>query len=113
MKCNFKVQTKNANKKCKSEMQKPSAKRELTRPGVNCAKEWLDQSFLFHGLAKVFYPWLWSLRCSQQPFPFVRGNFGMVRNEQTNDQSGELRASLPLISEKAPFCNRMWACLIF
>ena len=78
-------------------MQKPSAK--LTRPGVNCAK-WLNQSFLFPGREKVLYPRLWSLRCSQQPFPYVRGNFGMVTNEQTNDQSGELRASLPLISEK-------------
>ena len=86
-------------------MQKQSAKRELTRPGVNCAKEWLDQSFLFPGLEKLLYPWLWSLRCSQQPFPYVRGNFGRVTNEQTNDQSGELRASLPLISEKVVFCK--------
>ena len=100
MKYKLKLQIQSANKKCKSKMHKQSIKRALARPGVNCAKERLDQSFLFPGLEKVFYPWLWSLRCSQQPFPYVRGNFGMVTNEQTNDQSGELRASLPLISEK-------------
>ena len=62
MKYKLKLQIQSANKKCKSKMHKQSVKRALERAGVNCAKERLDQSFLFHGLEKVFYPWLWSLR---------------------------------------------------
>ena len=54
MKYKLKLQIQSANKKCKSKMHKQSVKRALVRAGVNCAKERLDQSFLFPGLEKGF-----------------------------------------------------------
>ena len=61
---------------------------------------WSD--LVWSGLEKALFLWLWSLGCNQQPFSCVRGNFGLV----TNEQPGETRESLLLTSEKAVFCKK-------
>ena len=56
---------------------------------------WSD--LVWSGLEKALFLWLWSLGCNQQPFSCVRGNFGLV----TNEQPGETRER-----EKAVFCQK-------
>ena len=74
---------------------KDSNKIDKTRPSVNYAKGWLDQSFLIPGLV------VWSTTV-------YLTIFDLVTNKRTNDQTlpGDLSASLHLTSEKVVFCKK-------
>ena len=60
----------------------------LRRPGVNYAKDWLDQFFLFPGLVWSvigYHLWMWELWDSQQPFSWVLGH---LRHGDDNRTTG-------------------------
>ena len=74
---------------------------KIKRPSVNCAKDWLDFSFLSPVL--VWSEKQFHFGCDYQGavnnhFPVYWSIFGMVTNEQTNDQPGDPRASLLVTS---------------
>ena len=77
------------------------AKRKITRPSVNHAKDYIGQLFLIPGLVwsgKGYHLWMWSLWGSQQPFC-------CVTTTRPNDQPCDPSLSLLLNREKAVFCN--------